>query len=126
VLEHLRDPQRLLRAIRPYLADDGRVICSIPNVKHWSVLLPLLVDDRFEYTDAGLLDRTHVHLFTLDEAHRMLTAAGLHVEQVSCHTVPMPPAARVVVDAAASLGADAEQTSARLQAYQYLIVARPD
>src|SRR3954471_3221949 len=71
VLEHLRDPHGLLRTMRRYLSPQGRIVCSIPNLKHWTVVFPLLVNDRFEYADAGLLDRTHIHFFMLDEISRM-------------------------------------------------------
>jgi 2-polyprenyl-3-methyl-5-hydroxy-6-metoxy-1,4-benzoquinol methylase len=125
VLEHLRDPVRLLRVTAEHLAPGGVVIVSVPNVKHWSVLLPLLVQDRFTYADAGLLDRTHVHFFTLAEADDLLREAGLRIEQVGTHTIPLPPAAEPLVAAAAALGADPDDARTRLEAYQYLVVARP-
>ena len=83
VLEHLRDPHRLLRALRPWLADDGAIVCSIPNVGHWSVVLPLIAQDRWPYADAGLLDRTHVHFFTLHEAEAMLRECGFALESAA-------------------------------------------
>jgi 2-polyprenyl-3-methyl-5-hydroxy-6-metoxy-1,4-benzoquinol methylase len=125
VLEHLRDPERLLRTVRRHLAQDGRIICSVPNIKHWTVVLPLLVRDVFTYTDAGLLDRTHVHFFTLEELEAMLTRAGFEAEHLDAHRVPMPEPVRVLADVAAAMGADGPETAARLEAYQYLLVARP-
>lgn len=124
VLEHLRDPHRLLRVLRPQLADDGVLVCSIPNVKHWSVLFPLLVNDRWEYQDAGLLDRTHVHFFTLEEIDRMLTASGFDGRHVGVNDIaPLPDELRGLVDVAVRYGADRAETAARLGAYQYLVVA---
>jgi SAM-dependent methyltransferase len=126
VLEHLRDPHRLLRALRPHLAPDGAIVCSIPNVKHWTVLMPLLVHDRWEYADAGLLDRTHVHLFTLEEIGRMLVETGFEATHVGVNDLaPLPPGLEPLVDVAVALGAEREETAARLGAYQYLVVARP-
>ena len=55
VLEHLRDPARVLGILRESLAADGVLIASIPNIKHWSVIHPLLVSDHFTYEDCGLL-----------------------------------------------------------------------
>ena len=126
VLEHLRDPHRLLRAVRPYLSTGGRIVCSIPNVKHWSVVVPLLVHDRFTYTDAGLLDRTHVHLFTLEEIDAMLRETGFEAASLAATSVgPMPDRYRALAELAGRLGADAGETQARLEAYQYLVVATP-
>ena len=123
VLEHLRDPARVLRVLRGALAPGGVIAASIPNIKHWSVLYPLLVQDRFKYEDAGLLDRTHVHFFTLEEIDVMFTACGLKVQSLSAVVFEMPPQAAPLVTAAVAMGADRPETVARLSAYQYLVVA---
>jgi 2-polyprenyl-3-methyl-5-hydroxy-6-metoxy-1,4-benzoquinol methylase len=126
VLEHLRDPHRLLRMTRRYLKPFGRIVCSIPNVKHFTVLVPLLVADRFEYTDAGLLDRTHVHLFTLEEIDAMMRETGFRVVSLGATNVgAMPERYRALAELAGRLGADPRETVARLEAYQYLVVATP-
>jgi methionine biosynthesis protein MetW len=127
VLEHLRDPHRLLRALRPWLADDGALVCSIPNVGHWSVVLPLLTQDRWPYADAGLLDRTHVHFFTLTEAELMLRDCGFAVESAATTTLAQSPPAPVdhLTRFLAALGTDEQRTRQRLTAYQYLLLARP-
>lgn len=127
VLEHLRDPHRLLRALRPWLADSGVLVCSIPNVGHWSVVLPLLANDRWHYEDAGLLDRTHVHFFTLTEAEAMLRECGFSLVSAAStrlSTAPPPQAAQLAA-LLGSFGADPAQAEQRLAAYQYLLVARP-
>jgi SAM-dependent methyltransferase len=122
VLEHLRDPERLLRALLPHLAVGGVLVCSIPNVKHWSVLFPLLVQDRWTYEDAGLLDRTHVHFFTLEEIAQMLERLGLEALEVGVNDhAPLPEHLLPLVDVAVRLGAEREETAARLGAYQYLL-----
>lgn len=123
VLEHLRDPARVLRLLRGALAPGGVIIASIPNIKHWSVLYPLLVQDRFTYEDAGLLDRTHVHFFTLGEIDTMFTACALQVHSVAPVVFEMPSDAATLLTAAVAMGAERAETAARLNAYQYLVVA---
>jgi methionine biosynthesis protein MetW len=127
VLEHLQDPHRLLRVLRPWLADDGAFVCSIPNVGHWSVVLPLLTQDRWPYADAGLLDRTHVHFFTLAEAELMLRECGFTVESAATTAVAQPPPSIVdhLIRFLGALGTDERAARHRLTAYQYLLRARP-
>jgi methionine biosynthesis protein MetW len=127
VLEHLHDPHRLLRVLRPWLADDGVIVASIPNVGHWSVVLPLLAQDRWPYADSGLLDRTHVHFFTLAEAELMLRDCGLAIESAATTTLAQspPPAVDHLTRFLAALGNDEATARRRLTAYQYLLRARP-
>lgn len=63
VLEHLKEPGDVLRRIRPFVAENGVVIASIPNIAHGSVRLALL-GGEFRYRDLGLLDSTHLRFFT--------------------------------------------------------------
>src|SRR5437867_6053879 len=62
VLEHLREPGAVLQRVRPFLAEGGVVVASMPNVAHGSVRLALL-GGEFRYRQAGLLDRTHLRFF---------------------------------------------------------------
>jgi SAM-dependent methyltransferase len=126
VLEHLRDPAGLLRTARRYLAPGGVIVCSIPNVKHWTVVFDLLVKDRWKYEDAGLLDRTHVHFFTLEEIDVMMQETGYEVAHVQATNMGnIPPQLGLLVETAGVLGADRDECEARLNAYQYLVVAKP-
>ena len=63
VLEHLKYPERLLTTARELLKPDGRIIISLPNIAHWSIRLRLL-RGHFDYEDYGVMDRTHLRLYT--------------------------------------------------------------
>jgi 2-polyprenyl-3-methyl-5-hydroxy-6-metoxy-1,4-benzoquinol methylase len=78
VLEHLHDPIATLKAAAGRLGPAGRMIVSVPNVTHAAVRLQLL-SGRFQYTDTGLLDRTHVHFFDRPGLEQLLAQAGLTV-----------------------------------------------
>jgi O-antigen biosynthesis protein len=78
VLEHLRDPLATLKAAKGFLAGDGYVVASIPNVANWRVRFGLLFG-RFEYQDTGLLDRGHLRLFTLKSVKQMFQDAGYKI-----------------------------------------------
>ena len=81
ILEHLRDPDRLLRQARSWLAPDGRLVASIPNVRHHSVVRSLL-EGNWTYESAGLLDRTHLRFFTRREIEKLFFRAGFAVEEL--------------------------------------------
>ena len=63
VLEQLKEPADVLRRVRPFVAESGIVVASIPNIAHASVRLALL-GGEFRYRDWGLLDDTHLRFFT--------------------------------------------------------------
>lgn len=80
VLEHLAEPGELLRDLRPLLAPGGRIVASLPNVRYFFNVVDLALHGRWEYTDEGILDRTHLRFFTRSGMHELFTAAGYAVE----------------------------------------------
>ncbi|MCG6925697.1 MAG: bifunctional glycosyltransferase family 2 protein/class I SAM-dependent methyltransferase [Acidobacteria bacterium] len=123
VLEHLREPLATLERAAAVLAPGGRIIASIPNVAHGAVRLALL-RGSFEYTETGLLDRTHLRFFDrrgveglfrearLDVLHWLRTMRGLAETEIPIDPQAFPPA---VVN---ELARDPEATT-----YQFVIVA---
>ena len=95
VLEHLRDPWTALAKLITYLRPGGRIICSLPNINHWSILAGLLGGD-FTYQDQGILDRTHLRFFTLKESLKMFEGANLKVDRVESIEVEAEPMQMVV------------------------------
>ena len=79
VLEHLSDPTATLRNLSKHLEANGQVIVSVPNIAHLSVSVPLLLQRRFDYQDAGILDRTHLKFFVEGTAIKLLNDANFIV-----------------------------------------------
>jgi 2-polyprenyl-3-methyl-5-hydroxy-6-metoxy-1,4-benzoquinol methylase len=90
VLEHMVDPWAALATTATELLDPGGlVVASIPNVRSIKVLKPLLVSGRWNYTDFGLLDRTHLRFFTRATIVEMFEGAGLTIERLDAiNTLP--------------------------------------
>ena len=81
VLEHVYDPVGMLVFYRGFLADQGRVIVSVPNAAIWNVRFGLLAG-RFNYAQTGTLDKTHIRFFTRSTLERALSDAGLQAERI--------------------------------------------
>ncbi len=83
ILEHLLYPQKVLTYFtNKNLKKGGQIIVSLPNVAHFMIRFNLLLG-RFNYTDSGILDRTHLHLYTKKTAKELLENSGLRI--VSSH-----------------------------------------
>ena len=78
VLEHLYDPWTTLRRAQELVGPDGCVVVSIPHASHAAILACLLKGD-FRYGDWGLLDKTHIRFFSLDNMQALFEGAGLKV-----------------------------------------------
>jgi len=78
VLEHLLYPEQILSHFKSYLKPHGKIIVSLPNIALWRVRFNLLFG-KFDYGDYGVLDRTHLHLYTFKSARELLERSGYKV-----------------------------------------------
>lgn len=125
VLEHLKDPLQALERLRPFLAEDGCFVISVPNVAHGSVRLALL-SGHFEYRDIGLLDSTHLRFFTRETLEQLLDEAELGLAELHRHELNLD-ASEVPFDAdAVSLQMREElESDPDARTYQYVVKAIP-
>lgn len=87
VLEHLRQPQKILMAVSEILKEDGSVLLSVPNVGHNDLVVKLF-DKRFDYTDIGLLDSTHLHFWAEKNLEDICKDTDLAVTDIMYKTIP--------------------------------------
>jgi 2-polyprenyl-3-methyl-5-hydroxy-6-metoxy-1,4-benzoquinol methylase len=80
ILEHLSDPWTMVAKIYKWLNSEGILICSIPNIRHWQILRDLIIFGKWNYTEAGILDNTHLRFFTRRTFLEMLKNAHFHIE----------------------------------------------
>jgi 2-polyprenyl-3-methyl-5-hydroxy-6-metoxy-1,4-benzoquinol methylase len=96
VLEHLANPELVLRQVKALLSLGGRIIISTPNVAFASVRLALL-NGRFDYVDSGILERTHLRFFTLKTLQRLFSAVELY-PSAQFHCLRDPFASEISLD----------------------------
>lgn len=92
ILEHLLDPWATARQLADALDDGGYLVVSLPNIRNYKALVPLLLRNRWDYQDAGILDRTHLRFFVKSTACDLVRQTGLSVQKVE----PSPSSGRKV------------------------------
>jgi 2-polyprenyl-3-methyl-5-hydroxy-6-metoxy-1,4-benzoquinol methylase len=125
VLEHIAYPDRMLADIHARLAPSGVLIVALPNLMLWKSRLRLLLG-KFEYTDSGLMDRTHIRWYSFASARRLLERHGFTILEAAVDGgLPLGPLRRVLprrllapIDRAACRAAPG------LLGYEMLYVAR--
>jgi glycosyltransferase involved in cell wall biosynthesis len=87
VLEHLRTAPAALSAAKSLLTAHGIVVASTGNVANWWIRLNLLFG-RFNYGKRGILDESHVRLYTRKTFRRLLEEQGFVI--VTSKVTPIP------------------------------------
>ncbi|HEY5123538.1 MAG TPA: bifunctional glycosyltransferase/class I SAM-dependent methyltransferase [Ignavibacteria bacterium] len=88
ILEHLTDYETILMQVKNILKDDGNLIISLPNIANIYIRLNLLFG-RFPYSDRGILDRTHLHFFTLGSIKKLLRKYDFELIKVRVSPIPV-------------------------------------
>jgi SAM-dependent methyltransferase len=130
ILEHLRDPGRLLEQIRGVLAPGGRLVASLPNSGNLYFRLNVLLG-RFPQHDRGLFDRTHLHFYAWANWVDLLASCGFGIERFRSSGIPVglamqAHAATLPVRAAERLSYVLARCWKTMFAYQFVVTARPE
>lgn len=129
VLEHLYNPWDVLVSLREYLKEEGYLIASIPNIQNISVINNL-VNGKWEYEKAGILDATHLRFFTKEGIKSMFEGAGLRIEKLDYTFNPKPDTSKIKdINNNIDLGKVMIKNLTRdevmnLFAYQYIVTSR--
>lgn len=94
VVEHLVDPWTALKRLAIMLKPGAIVLASSPNVANWKILRQLS-RGRFDYTERGTMDRTHLRWFTPATYRELFEHCGYAVDRVY-PIVPLRPHQKAV------------------------------
>lgn len=124
VLEHMEHPEQCLAQARRILTKNGRIVVSLPNVRHWSVVKNLL-EGHWNYEDAGILDRTHLRFFTRESMIRLFVEAGFRVESLTGTVLKGWEVPTGIVQSLNAHGLDTSSLEQEGRIYQFIVSASP-
>lgn len=79
ILEHLNDPENVLKELTKNLKPGGKVIISLPNVAHIELFVQVYIKGTWPKNQRGIFDRTHLRWFTRKDAFLMVENCSLKV-----------------------------------------------
>lgn len=119
-LEHVADSEKMISDVKRILMPGGTLVLSIPNVRHWSVIKDLL-EGRWEYRDAGILDKTHLRFFTWQSIMPLLNSAGYDINSCSGTYLKGCDVPEEFINLSKLCGIDTSSLAREGRIYQYLI-----
>jgi SAM-dependent methyltransferase len=129
VLEHLREPARVLAWVATLLTPRGELVASLPNGAHLYVRMRVLFGE-FPQHERGLFDRSHLHYYSWRGWQEVFRQAGVSVDL--CGVTPIPFSLAFPPWVPAAVGLQAERIYGgvanvwqRLLAYQFVVRGRP-
>lgn len=82
VLEHLVDPEKTLKILSKIASKNTKLLISLPNISSWIMRKQLFFKGDFEYQESGVLDKTHLHFYTVETAPKLLSENGWEVKKI--------------------------------------------
>ncbi|MBI4776470.1 MAG: class I SAM-dependent methyltransferase [Deltaproteobacteria bacterium] len=121
VVEHLVEPFQALSRFRSWLNPGGRLLLSVPNVGHWSILMDLMAG-RWDYAPFTILSGTHLRFFTRRSVRELLEESGYRVEQIDDVKPPIPPIGEAFIRRLKAVDEIAPESS--LLASEFIVTAQ--
>ena len=79
VLEHLIEPNAVLNKLKKCLNQNGKIIVSMPNIRHYSALNKIFIKGDFSYEESGIFDYTHMRFYCKKNIKALLESSGYTV-----------------------------------------------
>ncbi|HEV8238782.1 MAG TPA: class I SAM-dependent methyltransferase [Thermoanaerobaculia bacterium] len=111
LFEHLPEGEAVLRRLADHLRPGGRIVLSVPNVGHHSVVADLLAG-RWDYLPIGLLCYTHYRFFTRRTLEDWMRRLGFGKVELVAQRTELP-AQLAALAAQGGLEVDAESLSTK-------------
>ena len=80
VVEHLYDPWYVLPKLAKFLSPEGKLIISVPNLRHWALWLNIIIGEFPYGKTGGLMNEEHIRWFTYESLKELVHLSGLALQ----------------------------------------------
>lgn len=81
VLEHIAEPIPVLNKVKGLLKNEGEIIVSMPNIRHYSSFFKIFVKGNFQYEDSGIFDYTHMRFYCKKNMEALFLKAKFSIKK---------------------------------------------
>lgn len=81
VLEHIFNPKTTLDKVHGLLKDDGEIVLSMPNIRHYSAFVKIFLKGDFRYEESGIFDYTHVRFYCKKNIKELLESSSFEIQK---------------------------------------------
>ena len=87
ILEHILNPEDMLKKMHEYRTLKSNIFLSIPNSGHWYFRLKVFFG-KFDYEENGLFDKTHIKFFTLKTIRELILKSNFEIIDLDYSSIP--------------------------------------
>lgn len=122
LLEHLIYPDTALDQLHNITTPDAKILCCLPNMSNLSVVQRLLCGDM-SYDEMGLLDKTHLRLYSPASAFKVFLDSGWLPNLCGQYRATLPDTEffKRIIHASDALGVPAATATRNLGMYQMIV-----
>ena len=79
VLEHLWQPNIALQKAKTMLKNEGFLLVSMPNIRHYTAFIQIFIKGSFKYQNSGIFDNTHARFYCKKDMLQLFKNNGWQV-----------------------------------------------
>lgn len=87
ILEHILNPEVILKEMQSFRNIKSNIFLSIPNSGHWYFRFKVLCG-KFDYQENGLFDKTHIRFFTIKTIEQLINNCNLKIVDLEYSSIP--------------------------------------
>ncbi len=74
--------KKTLSIVHQLLSDDGEIVVSMPNIRHYSAFVRVFLKGNFSYDENGIFDYTHVRFYCKKNIQELLESSNFQIIKV--------------------------------------------